>query len=343
MEMSSLINLIYINRPTSFPTVCVVATSLSHDELISCTRKIKTEKYHPLTIKCKKYVNYAQTNLINNAQVINSELVYSSTNVNFAVNYLSEKLKHLFDTHALLIQKRVKGKPCEWSFESVKRDMNRRDHLLGRARKNNDKHSWGEYKKLRNKCTNKVRKAKATYCQRSLNDNRLNHRKFWNSIKRIFPVRSKKPNFGNVSRERVNCFVDYFSNIVNEMKSVAFPITNFVWRFSDKKPLRTEKIVRFSYMSTAFVERELRHLNRNKVTGTDSLPPNLLKDCSSFLATPLAHILNLSLNTIIVPSIWKLAKISPTCKSGNSEHVDNYRPISVLPVLSKMLEKAVRQ
>ena len=51
-------------------------------------------------------------------------------------------------------------------------------------------------------------------------------RKFWNDIKSIF--RSKKPSNFAVSREWVNCFVDYFSNIVNKMKSVAFPITNFV-------------------------------------------------------------------------------------------------------------------
>ena len=178
-----------------------------------------------------------------------------------------------------------------------------------------------------------MRKDKATYYQRSLNDNRLNPRKFWNSIKSIYPVRSKKPsNFANVSRKRVNCFVDYFSNIVNEMKSVAFPITNFVWRYNDKKELRTDKIFRFSYISIAFVERELRHVNRNKATGTDSLLPSLLKDCSRFFASPLAHILNLSLNNSTVPSMWKLTKISPTFKSGNLEHVENYRLISVTSI-----------
>ena len=155
-------------------------------------------------------------------------------------------------------------------------------------------------------------------------------------------MRLKKPsNFANVSRKRVNCFVDYFSNIVNEMKSVAFPVTNFVWRYNDKKKLGTDKIFRFSYISIAFVERELRHVDRNKATGTDSLPPSLLKDCSRFLASPLAHILNLSLNNSTVPSMWKLAKISPTFKSGKLEHAENYRLISVLPVLSKILEKAV--
>ena len=111
--------------------------------------------------------------------------------------------------------------------------MNRRDHLLRRARKNNDEHSWADYKKLRNKCKNKV---SFMIMQRSLNDNRLNPRRFRISIKSIFPVRSKKPsNFAEVSRKRVNYFVDYLSNIVNEMKSVALPITNFVWHYNDKK------------------------------------------------------------------------------------------------------------
>ena len=98
---SSLIDFIFVNRPASFPTVCVVATSLSDHELVSCIRKINTEKYPPCIIKCRNYVNYDQTNLINDARVINWEPVYRSTDVNFAVNYLSEKLKHLLLIHML--------------------------------------------------------------------------------------------------------------------------------------------------------------------------------------------------------------------------------------------------
>jgi len=51
----------------------------------------------------------------------------------------------------------------------------------------------------------------------------------------------------------------------------------------------------------------------------------------------------MSINSSTVPSLWKSAKISPVYKSGNPDHVENYRPISVLPVLSKILETAVHQ
>ena len=67
----------------------------------------------------------------------------------------------------------------------------------------------------------------------------------------------------------------------------------------------------------------------------------MLKDCADSIAIPLRYIVNLSLNTSAVPSAWKEAKIVPVYKSGDSSSVENYRPISVLPILSKLLEKAV--
>lgn len=51
--------------------------------------------------------------------------------------------------------------------------------------------------------------------------------------------------------------------------------------------------------------------------------------------------MNLSIKTSTVPNIWKSAKVVPIFKSGNNDLPENYRPISVLPMLSKVFEKAV--
>ena len=69
----------------------------------------------------------------------------------------------------------------------------------------------------------------------------------------------------------------------------------------------------------------------------------LLKDCAREIASPISFIINKSLDTSTVPNEWKIAKICPIFKAGNKELVENYRPISVLPVLSKLLEKAVHK
>lgn len=90
-----------------------------------------------------------------------------------------------------------------------------------------------------------------------------------------------------------------------------------------------------------FVTNELKNLKRKKATGLDGLPSAILKDCAFHIAEPLCFILNLSITTSTVPNLWKKAKITPIFKSGNAELPQNYRPISILPVLSKILEKSV--
>ena len=96
-------------------------------------------------------------------------------------------------------------------------------------------------------------------------------------------------------------------------------------------------------MSKLFVERELKSLKRNKATGVDNIPTNLLKDSASEISRPLSHIINLSLRTGIVPNEWKIARLTPIHKSGDVTKADNYRPISILPVVSKIMERAVQK
>ena len=90
-----------------------------------------------------------------------------------------------------------------------------------------------------------------------------------------------------------------------------------------------------------FVRNQLKALKRKKATGLDQLPSALFKDSANEIAKPLTHIINLSLNSSLVPTCWKRAKVTPVFKSGSVDDVSNYRPISVLPVLSKIMERAV--
>ena len=72
-----------------------------------------------------------------------------------------------------------------------------------------------------------------------------------------------------------------------------------------------------------------------------SLNKLALKQTMKEVATPLAHIVNLSLSHGIFPNDMKLAKIVPIFKNGNTKLFNNYRPISMLPAFSKILEKIV--
>ena len=97
----------------------------------------------------------------------------------------------------------------------------------------------------------------------------------------------------------------------------------------------------FKYVSRIFVEKELKSLKRKSAAGWDDLPPCMLKDCARVISGPLTHPINLSLTSGTVPNDWKIAKVTPIHKSSSIDDYNNFRPISVLPLLSKILERAV--
>ena len=107
---------------------------------------------------------------------------------------------------------------------------------------------------------------------------------------------------------------------------------------------RTANVFNFQLVTNAEVEKVIKSIKRSKATGIDDLPPpGLIKDAASVISVPLSHITNLSLETGNFPQQWKVAKISPLYKSGSTTNFDNYRPISVLSIVSKVIEKIVHK
>ena len=96
----------------------------------------------------------------------------------------------------------------------------------------------------------------------------------------------------------------------------------------------TESSFHFSCISVQETFDALNQLNLRKSPGLDGISVRLLKDTSDVIAQPLANIFNLSLQTAIFPDEWKIAKVSPVFKEGNKTDCGNYRPISVISVLS---------
>ena len=103
---------------------------------------------------------------------------------------------------------------------------------------------------------------------------------------------------------------------------------------SAKKPFE------FCFVTACDVTRIVRNLNNTKATGVDEISTEVLKKGISVLASPIARICNLSLSTGIFPDIFKEAIVHPVFKGGgkNPREPASYRPISILPSLSKILE-----
>ena len=85
----------------------------------------------------------------------------------------------------------------------------------------------------------------------------------------------------------------------------------------------------------------LHSMSSSKATGLEEIPAKYLKDGSSVISKLLTHIINLSITTGSIPDELKMARIVPLYKKNSKTHVWNYRPISVLSVISKVFEKVV--
>ena len=222
------------NRPATIAHSTVVQSSISDHDLVACIRKLNHQKFSPKTIKCRNYKSYDPQMMNLDFDHVNWLPVVTAPDVNTALNIFNFIVKDIFDKHAPLIEKRIKGCPCPWINQELKKAMNQRDRLHRKARNSKNEDDWKAYKTLRNKCINLQRKAKGAYHKNKINENRLNPMKFWKAIKDIFPTKAGSNN-GNANpastnRNLANKFRDYFSFAVNELKSKALKLKNCVWK-----------------------------------------------------------------------------------------------------------------
>ena len=82
-------------------------------------------------------------------------------------------------------------------------------------------------------------------------------------------------------------------------------------------------------------------MDENKAAGLDNLSGKFLKDGATILAKPLSQICNLSIKYSTFPNDCKIAKLKPLFKRGSKTDPKNYRPISLLPLISKIIEKII--
>ncbi len=144
------------------------------------------------------------------------------------------------------------------------------------------------------------------------------------------------------SQQIANGFNEYFANIGPNLASkIPDEQTNFT-DFLSSAP---------SPMNSIFLkptdEKEIIDICSSFKSGTgcgyDDIKPDIIKSIVHLIKTPLCHVFNLSIISGVVPDELKIARVVPIYKAGDSTLCNNYRPISVLPIFSKILEKIIHK
>ena len=99
------------------------------------------------------------------------------------------------------------------------------------------------------------------------------------------------------------------------------------------------KMLRFKLVPYSKVLNLLNSLSKSKATGLDKISGKILKAAASSIASSLTYIFNHALISSHFPSEWKVARLLPLFKKGPRNLAENYRPISILPSISKLMER----
>ena len=91
-----------------------------------------------------------------------------------------------------------------------------------------------------------------------------------------------------------------------------------------------------------FVYQQVQKLKTKKSTGVGRITARLMKDAATEIAWPVTYLVNLTIKTGVIPSPWKEARVTTSFKSGKKDNANYYRPISLLPLISEIMERSIQ-
>ena len=238
------------------------------------------------------------------------------------------------------IPKKILGtrKHLPWITTNHIRLLRRRNSLLRRYNRTHRTDVLLSYKHTRNCIVRELRKAKrAFFSQMSSSDPKA----FWKLYKIITRRESIIPTlfdqttgeeFTN-SRAKANILNRQFSKNFNYSSPHSTADGDFIFDSIECSDafLRTEDKI-FEYLCS---------LDVKKSSGSDNISALMLKRCAVAIAPCITRLFNKSISTGTFPSAWKFARIVPIPKGGDRRNPANYRPVSLLSILSKLLEKHI--
>ncbi len=238
----------------------------------------------------------------------------------------------------------VRPRDVPW-FNNHLRRLKRKVHrFYNLAKKSSSVHRWDRYKEIRDIYKHCLDDAKEKYDEQLANSlaTSSSSKKWWSTVKSILgrgndesypPLEMNNDNVYIVdNKEKAEHFNDYFLSH-NRVDSQHVQLPEF-------EPLIDESLEIIT-ISEADVLDQIMSLELNKATGHDGISARMLKEAGHAIVPSITKLINLSLETCKFPESWKKANVIPIHKKGDTCKVSNYRPISVLPVISKIAERIV--
>ncbi len=348
---ATLIDNIFSNKKQEFYESGLIMSSIS-DHLpifylnVTCEKNTSNQKQY--------YYDMSPNNVEKFKEKLSSQNWDSVTNNNIprtAFESFGDILEKYFKESFPLKEKCVnKGKvPINpWMSQELLKIRKAKNRAFKNKLKYRTESAENKFKCLNNKFKKLARKEKKKYYHERFEDCVSDIRKTWSLINSIVKKKKCKNDVPcvftdeqksyNTFSEIANGFNDFFVDVGPRL-SESVPQSSKSFR--DFLGDQYDEEFNFQEVNSFIINTTLSKLKSKSSVGNDNISMKLLKEIMPLIIMPIIHLFNLSLKTGYIPDNYKCAKIIPIYKAGEKDRFDNYRPISILPALSKLLEKIV--
>ena len=306
-----------------FP-VCAIVSSVSTE-----TRPASVKK-RPITGRGKETFSILLSNLHIAETAGDMNLIYS--------NYHKEVFK-VYETAFPLMTKSLKvGQSAPWMSLRLKQCIKKKAKLYKLYLRGII--SKGVYTAFKNRLTNIIRRSKALYYSKLFHENAKNSKVVWSIINSLL-TKGSNPVLEKVIDNGMVLTGETLANYANNyFVSIATTLSNSLPDSLDFTCLAPPVVVS-CYFCPASLSEVVKIIKNMKNKGSKILDiyPSLLKENIILFGNHFMVLYNISLVKVVFPNLLKIARVSPVYKSGDSNIIDNFRPISLLPLFSKIFER----
>lgn len=350
---ATLLDTIVTNKPESVLQSDVIPCLVGDHELITVTINLKKPKILPSFKTFRDFRNYSPEVVCNQLLQDNHNLnkIYATDNIDMQVKIFTECFKNCLNVCAPLITKEVKRPPAPWMCDELKQLIREKNNVRGDLKLDRNNIQLQErHKTLKKQVKRLIINSKINYYDKKFQENKGNSSVIWKLLRELIPISERKScdsvvEEGENVKSRADTFNKFFANVGKEtfMKSqqnapndqlmsnaVTQDICNLQSSSFRPQPVNSDTIILI-----------IKSMKNSNSCGCDGIQLQFLKDSLPVVIPYITCILNTSIVTGTFPQQWKEAIIVPILKSGNTDEPQNYRPISLLPILSKILEKVI--
>jgi len=339
---STLLDHIYTNNKSMVLNVLTSNICVSDHKPIICTWRCKIPKMAPkghtcITYRCFK--RFDKSAFLFDLSLAKFDLVSNCVDPEEAALLFVRTLLSVVDKHAPIRTKRVKYATIPiWMTNEIKDTMRLRDHMKKTKQ-------FESYKKLRNTVTELVKLAKKKYFEK-LVKNKNDICQIWRAMNELTNKSRKAQTCRNpdiTADDMNNHFLSLTSTILESTDRSSQPeykVPKVLSQFCQSN-LSSSDTFDIPTLTVLEVAALISKLNNKKSMDPNNLNSMILKLSLPYIVDSLAYVYNLSITNNVFPSVFKIAKVIPIPKTKDTCKLDNYRPISILSILSKPLERHI--